>query len=203
MNKKHEIIKELFLKKEVNAYIRKVSGYLHPELKSELFEVLCKMPEEKLIEEYKKRHFLKWVNCIVNNLWLSNKFKRAFKKNSKIITANQFNKETGDWENDWVEEFPASAADLLPYRELEKRISKLPYLTRQLLNLYIDNGSNVRKLFRKTGIPIKYISGQVKEAREHLRDTVSPSEIPTPILNRTRSFETSSDVERWERENYN
>jgi DNA-directed RNA polymerase specialized sigma24 family protein len=203
MKNKNEIINELFLRKDIDRYINKLSGYLYPELKSEVFEVFCRMPEQRLKDEYSKAHFRNWVKCVVKNIWLSNKFKKTFKKDSRVVTANIFDKETGEWGNDWIEELPAMAHDLLPYRELERRITKLPYLTRQLLNLYIENGSSIRRLFKKTCIPVKYISGQVKEAREQLRDYSAVDNDTTPKLIPTRSFDRSKDVEKWEQENYN
>jgi hypothetical protein len=203
MKNKQEIIEDLYSKKELDRYLKKLSGNLYPELKSEVFEVICKMSDEKLTEQFAKNHFFNWIKCVVKNIWWSDKFKKTFKNRNMVITASVYDEETGEWSNDWIEELPATAHDLLSYRELERRITKLPLLTRQLLNLYIENGSSVRKLFKKTCIPIKYISGQVKEAREQLRDYSIADNDTISMLTPNRSFDRSKDVERWEHENYN
>lgn len=157
---RNEILIELWNSVEVNNAFSKMQPIeLQCDLKSEVFLILCEMPEEKLIDLYDKKVIRFYLVRIMLNLMQSTdkKFYQKYRNFDELSTYEKIDDE---------------------YEELNTKVieyvENLYWYDSSVLKLYTyDFNKNAKALSRDTGIPYMSIIRTLNKTKAELRKTIN------------------------------
>lgn len=153
-----KIISSLYLDADLNKAIKKMQPVeLQEDLKQEIFLVICEMSNEKFFDIYEKGYLKFFAVRTMLNMAKSDRsnFFTMFRKQFDEIHENLDRKE-----DEYCEEI-----------DLKLKISFEPlyWYEKEIFRLYSDNGKNIKKLSRDTGIPYRSLFETIKKVRASLK----------------------------------
>lgn len=193
MDRRQEIISELYNSKELSEALQKMNPpELRKDLKQELFVVICKMDAEKLFELQSRNELRYYTVRIMLNLIRSktSTFYYQFRKHLEIIISSNFQltRDSEKYENneytlsknlfkvwscdrqpdeDLTKEYEDNHIDLI--NTIKGKQESLSWYEQDLFNLYIEKNKNASVLSRETGIPKRSIYHTIKGIKKKLR----------------------------------
>ena len=159
---RNEILIEFWELNEVNNAISKMKPIeLQEDLKSEVFLILCELPEEKLVALYDRKELKFYMVRIMLNL-VQNKNNQFYKKYRNFTELNSYEEATQ------VNEEP----------DLNKIVNKyfegLYWYQKEILRLYTyEFNKNAKKLSLSTGIPYMSIIRTLNKTKQELKSKIN------------------------------
>jgi hypothetical protein len=159
---RNEILVEFWELTEVNNAISKMKpAELQQDLKSEVFLILCELPEEKLIALYDRKELKFYMVRIMLNL-VQNKNNQFYKKYRNFTELNTK-------EDAILEE---NAPDLT--KIVNKYFENLYWYQKEILRLYTyEFNKNAKKLSLSTGIPYMSIIRTLNKTKQELKNKIN------------------------------
>lgn len=157
---------------------------LRDDLRQEIFQVLCELPEERLMEMHREG-WLKWfiVRTMLNMIksdrstfWY--KFRRQF-----VEVSDEIGREPDAPEDD--------QRDAVRVRE---GMGGLHWYEAKLIEIYSTNGQNIAKISRDTGIPYRSLFKTIKRVKEKLRQEVREERAPPSVATVRLSLDVTIEV---------
>lgn len=163
---RNEIITELYKSSEIDDVIAKMQPVeLHEDLKSEVFAVLLELPEENVVEMYKKKVIKFWIVRTIINMIKSDRstFYNRYRNfveidEKKYLEFNQIN------ENEEQHEL---------YEKIEKNLDELHWYNAEILRLYAtDANFNAKSISKLTQIPYISIIRTLHKTKKELKNKI-------------------------------
>jgi len=157
---------------------------LRDDLRQEIFQVLCELPEDRLMEMHREG-WLKWfiVRTMLNMIksdrstfWY--KFRRQF-----VEVSDEMGREPEAPEDD--------QRDAVRVRE---GMGALHWYEAKLIEIYAANGQNIAKISRETGIPYRSLFKTIKKVKEKLKKEVREERAPPSVATVRVSLEVTIEV---------
>lgn len=143
---------------------------LRDDLRQEIFLALSELDEERLVNMHREG-WLKWyvVRMMLNMIksdrsTFYNRFRRGF-----------------DEIGDVAERIPDEATEG-GQESITGHLSGLHWYERKLIEIYSENGRNVAKISRETGIPYRSLFKTIKKTKRTLAKDIKQGEKPTRII---------------------
>lgn len=159
---RNEILIEFWELNEVNNAISKMKPVeLQEDLKSEVFLILCELPEEKLIALYDRKELKFYMVRIMLNL-VQNKNNQFYKKYRNFTELNSYEE----------------AIQVNDEPDLTKIVNKyfegLYWYQKEILRLYTyEFNKNAKKLSKSTGIPYMSIIRTLNKTKQELKSKIN------------------------------
>ena len=156
---RNEILVEFWNNEEVNnAFSKMYPIELQDDLKSEVFLILCEMPEDKLIDLYSKKYLRFYIVKIMLNI-IKSPTKKFFLKFKNYDPLNNYEK--ADTE----------------YNETEIKVSlfvdELHWYKQEILRLYtFEFNKNAKELSNYTNIPYMSIIRTLNQVKQELKKKI-------------------------------
>jgi len=168
MTKRDLILTEVYESKEVSKAINKVEPKcIRDDLRQEVFMVLCKMEEEKLIGLYERKELMYYIVRIIWNMVKSTTrdqpFFRMFRQNNSELS------EVVDYSDDSDISMEEALDKEQTYNQLEEAMQNLHWYEKQVLEA--TNNMTIRKLSEDTGIPYSSLRKTIKSAKDKVRES--------------------------------
>jgi len=159
LNKRNNILEELWSSKEVNDAIKKMQPVeLQEDLKSEVFLIIAELPEDKLINLYDSNGLKFYMVRIILNL-ATGTDKRYYGKYRNFVEYKQV---------DMAEEIDNDIID-----KAVVEFNKLYWYDKEIFTLYIERfNSNAKELSRATGIPYMSIIRTINKIKKELKTII-------------------------------
>ena len=160
MGLRDEIISKLYLDKDIDEAISRMDPpHLREDLKSEMFLVLCNMDESRLIDMH-NNGYLKFylVRTMLSMI-----------KSDRSTFYTKYRRVHSEWteKNDQIDDTDKSYDEIVV--KLKKSMEVLHWYEKSLLEIYVDNGGNILKISRDTGIPYRSLMKTFKKIRTLLK----------------------------------
>lgn len=158
---KNEIITKLYIDKDIAEAIGKMNPVeLQDDLRSEMFLVLCEMPEERLLNMH-EQGFLKFylVRTMLSMI-----------KSDRSTFHNKYRKVYTEWTeaNDRPDE-SNHVSSLELNEKLNKALEPLHWYEKKVLEEYAENGKNILALSRATDIPYRSLMKTIKKVKTFVK----------------------------------
>lgn len=157
---------------------------LRDDLRQEIFQVLCELPEERLLEMFREG-WLKWfiVRTMLNMIksdrstfWY--KFRRQF-----VEVTDEMGREPEAPENETRDQ-----------ERVRDGMAGLHWYESKLIEIYSTNGQNIAKISRDTGIPYRSLFKTIKRVKEKLKQEVREERAPPSVATVRLSLEITIQV---------
>ena len=156
-----EILRIMYTDPDISDAIGKMDPpELRDDLRQEIFLVLAEMDEALLIQRYNEGWLRYYIVRTMLNMIKSdrstfyNRFRRGFE-------------ELGD-----IGERIADEGQEGEEKSLEGHLSQLHWYERKLIEIYSENGRNVAKISRETGIPYRSLFKTIKKTKAVLKSEI-------------------------------
>ena len=159
MNKRNDILAELWNSKEVNDAIKKMKPVeLQEDLKSEVFLIIAELNEEKLYNLYDKGQIKYYIVKIILNL-ATGTDKRYYGKYRNFV--EYVEKDIEDVKHN----------DIIDIAVAE--YNKLYWYDKEIMRLYAEKfNHNAKNLSRETGIPYMSIIRTINKIKQQLKKQI-------------------------------
>ena len=166
-----QILEAMYADPDISAAIGKMDPpELRDDLRQEIFLVLAEMDEALLIQRHREGWLRYYIVRTMLNMIKSdrstfyNRFRRGFE-------------ELGDI----GERIPDDGQDGAE-KSIEGHLSGLHWYERKLIEIYSENGRNVAKISRETGIPYRSLFKTIKKTKRTLAKDIKQGEKPSRII---------------------
>jgi DNA-directed RNA polymerase specialized sigma24 family protein len=187
-----QILNALAVDKSLDKLIAKMCSnnrYLIEEGKSELFIILCELPEAKLLELYngEDERLMRWISGVLKNFYQRKSspfYQKIIKpaKHSASRPKREDNPQDDDFSELIIEDvYIASDDEETDFKDengysysadqLEAAILNLPEFDKRMINLYLEQGT-YRKMARKLNLNVDSIRRSVKRIKGILHETL-------------------------------
>lgn len=158
---KNHIISTLYLDKDIDQSIKKMQPIeLQDELRSEMFLVLCEMPEDRIIEMHENGMLKFYLVRTMISMIKSNTSRFYYKFRNHLNCEIDHTHDKAEVASEYEEEIND---------KLTKSIEVLHWYEAQILKLYAENGQNILALSRETKIPYRSLMKTIKKAKTLLK----------------------------------
>lgn len=177
MAKRDDIITKLYSRTDIIRFCQEHGGNWADDMKSYLFELLCEMDEDKLIDLDQNDKLVFWIFATLEKMCLKSSTFQTKVKGNKVhmIKGKNYVTITEDLEN--AEHISADNDANIEAERLErlpKSINALGFFHNNIIEHYLKNGNNITKTARALKVNREYVGKLLKESKrlikKHLED---------------------------------
>lgn len=175
-----QIIADMYRNKDVADAIGKMEPEaLRDDLRQEIFQVLCELPEDRLLEMHREG-WLKWfiVRTMLNMI-----------KSDRSTFWYKFRRQFVEVTDEMGREPEAPEDDARDQGRVRQGVNGLHWYEAKLIEIYAANGQNIAKISRETGIPYRSLFKTIKKVKEKLKKEVREERAPPSVATVRLSLE--------------
>lgn len=180
-----QIIADMYRNKDVADAIGKMEPEnLRDDLRQEIFQVLCELPEERLLEMHREG-WLKWfiVRTMLNMI-----------KSDRSTFWYKFRRQFVEVTDEMGREPEAPEDETRDQERVRDGMAGLHWYESKLIEIYSTNGQNIAKISRDTGIPYRSLFKTIKRVKEKLKQEVREERAPPSVATVRLSLDITIQV---------
>lgn len=180
-----QIIADMYRNKDVADAIGKMEPEnLRDDLRQEIFQVLCELPEERLLEMFREG-WLKWfiVRTMLNMI-----------KSDRSTFWYKFRRQFAEVTDEMGREPEAPENETRDQERVRDGMAGLHWYESKLIEIYSTNGQNIAKISRDTGIPYRSLFKTIKRVKEKLKQEVREERAPPSVATVRLSLDITIQV---------
>ena len=180
-----QIIADMYRNKDVADAIGKMEPEgLRDDLRQEIFQVLCELPEERLLEMHREG-WLKWfiVRTMLNMI-----------KSDRSTFWYKFRRQFVEVSDEMGREPEAPEDEARDQGRVREGVNGLHWYEAKLIEIYAANGQNIAKISRETGIPYRSLFKTIKKVKEKLKKEVREERAPPSVATVRLSLDVTIEV---------
>ena len=180
-----QIIADMYRNKDVADAIAKMEpDALRDDLRQEIFQVLCELPEERLMEMHREG-WLKWfiVRTMLNMI-----------KSDRSTFWYKFRRQFVEVSDEMGREPEAPEDDERDQGRVRDGVNGLHWYEAKLIEVCAANGQNIAKISRETGIPYRSLFKTIKKVKEKLKKEVREERAPPSVATVRLSLDVTIEV---------
>jgi len=157
---------------------------LRDDLRQEIFQVLCELPEDRLLEMHREG-WLKWfiVRTMLNMI-----------KSDRSTFWYKFRRQFVEVSDEMGREPEAAEDDTRDQGRVRDGVNALHWYEAKLIEIYAANGQNIAKISRETGIPYRSLFKTIKKVKDKLKKEVREERAPPSVATVRLSLDVTIEV---------